>query len=218
MACPSFFEPFQDTLTIPPVLGCALRTPGQMDPDGDLLLGIFFGYSWYNGYYDDNGRKVEGDSPLGTRMMHTSQVFTVMSNTAQDDELQHIVVASDKFLFDPSIGGYKLNSNFNDAKMNLGRMFGFAYDHKENGAVFSHMAVMYGYALYKRGKSKEAFKVISALYSHCNDFEKNKIYPGIPEYIDPTGRGMYHRVSKLDALNGHLSDVWCQRKDGRPLA
>ena len=153
------------------------------------------GYSWYNGYYDDNGRKVEGDFELGTRMMLTSQVFTVMSNTANEAQLDHIIEAADKYLFNPAIGGYKLNTNFNEVKMDLGRMFGFAYGHKENGAVFSHMAVMYGYALYQRGKSKEAYKVISSLYGHCNDFEKSKIYPGIPEYIDPKGRGMYHYLT-----------------------
>ena len=30
-------------------------------------------------------------------------------------------------------------------------MFGFAYGEKENGAVFSHMTVMFAYALYQRG-------------------------------------------------------------------
>ncbi len=34
-------------------------------------------------------------------------------------------------------------------------MFGFAYGEKENGAVVSHMAVMYANALYKQGFIKE---------------------------------------------------------------
>ncbi len=153
------------------------------------------GASWYNGYYDNSGKKVEGDFLSGKRMMLTSQVFTIMSHTADEEELSEIIKASDEHLYDASIGGYKLNTNFNEVKMDLGRMFGFAYGHKENGAVFSHMAVMYGYALYKRGKSAEAFKVISSLYSHCSDFEKSRIYPGIPEYIDAKGRGMYHYLT-----------------------
>ncbi|WP_312652815.1 GH36-type glycosyl hydrolase domain-containing protein [Proteiniclasticum sp.] len=153
------------------------------------------GLSWYNGYYDNSGNKVEGDFLSGKRMMLTSQVFTVMSHTADGEELTKIIKAADELLYDASIGGYKLNTNFNEVKMDLGRMFGFAYGHKENGAVFSHMAVMYGYALYKRGKSEEAFKVISSLYSHCSDFEKSRIYPGIPEYIDAKGRGLYHYLT-----------------------
>ena len=46
-------------------------------------------------------------------------------------------------------GGYRLNTDFKEEKFDLGRMFGFAYGEKENGAVFSHMAVMYANALYK---------------------------------------------------------------------
>ena len=77
----------------------------------------------------------------------------------------------------------------------MGRMFGFAYGHKENGAVFCHMAVMYANALYQRGFVKEGHKVIDALYRHGSDFEKSRIYPGIPEYFNQRGRGMYHYLT-----------------------
>ena len=59
--------------------------------------------------------------------------------------------------------------------MDLGRMFGFAYGHKENGAVFCHMATMFGNALYTRGFAKEAYKVFNTLFEHCNDVEKSRI-------------------------------------------
>ena len=42
-------------------------------------------------------------------------------------------------------------------------MFGFAYGEKENGAVFSHMAVMFANALYKRGFVKEGHRALDAL-------------------------------------------------------
>lgn len=153
------------------------------------------GHSWYNGYYDNHGRKVEGDSETGVRMMLTGQVFTIMSETATKEQVERIVAAADTYLFDESIGGYKLNTNFHEVKDDLGRMFGFAYGHKENGAVFAHMAVMYANALYQRGFVKEGFKVIDSLYRHCSDFEKSKIYPGIPEYIGDNGRGLYHYLT-----------------------
>lgn len=41
-------------------------------------------------------------------------------------------------------------------------MFGFAYGEKENGAVFSHMAVMFANALYKRGFVKEGHRALNA--------------------------------------------------------
>lgn len=153
------------------------------------------GYSWYNGYYDNHGRKVEGDHENGVRMMLTSQVFSIMSNIATKEQVKEIIKAVDEYLYDESVGGYKLNTNFNEIKMDLGRMFGFAYGQKENGAVFSHMAVMYANGLYQRGFVKEGYKVIYSLYSHCIDYEKSKIYPGIPEYIGENGRGLYHYLT-----------------------
>lgn len=153
------------------------------------------GYSWYNGYYDNSGRQVEGDNESGVRMMLTSQVFTIMSETATKEQIKEIVSAADAYLYDPTIGGYKLNTNFKEIKTDFGRMFGFAYGHKENGAVFSHMAVMYAKALYQRGFVQEGYKVINILYSHCSNFEKSKIYPGVPEYIGDNGRGLYHYLT-----------------------
>lgn len=153
------------------------------------------GDSFYNGYYDNSCNRVEGDHENGVRMMLTSQVFSVMSGTATEEQIPEIVKSADKYLYDASVGGYKLNSNFHEVKMDLGRMFGFAYGHKENGAVFCHMATMFGNALYTRGQAKAAYKVFDSLFSHCNDVERSKIYPGIPEYIDAKGRGVYHYLT-----------------------
>ncbi|NLK96832.1 MAG: cellobiose phosphorylase [Epulopiscium sp.] len=150
---------------------------------------------WFNGYYDNLGQRVEGVHPLGVRMMLPSQVFTIMSGTATDEQVKAITKAVDQYLYAREIGGYRLNTDFREVNLNLGRMFGFAYGHKENGAVFCHMAVMYAYALYSRGFVKEGFKIIDALYSHSMDFEKSRIYPGIPEYFDGKGRGMYHYLT-----------------------
>ena len=74
-------------------------------------------------------------------------------------------------------------------------MFGFAYGEKENGAVFSHMAVMYGNALYRRGYAKEGWKVLKSLSDTALDFNTSRIYPGIPEYFRSDGRGMYHYLT-----------------------
>ncbi|MDF2485377.1 MAG: cellobiose phosphorylase-like protein [Herbinix sp.] len=153
------------------------------------------GHSWYNSYYDNHGRRVEGDFEDGVRMMLTGQVFTIMSGTASDEQIQAIVKSADTYLYKEAIGGYQLNTDFKEIKDDLGRMFGFAYGHKENGAVFSHMVVMYANALYQRGFVKEGFKAINSLYRHCSNFEKSRIYPGIPEYIGDNGRGLYHYLT-----------------------
>ena len=155
------------------------------------------GYSRYNGYYDNSGNALEknGDKHGNPAMMLTSQVFTVMSGIASEDQIAEIVKSADKYIYDASIGGYKLNTDFREVKTDMGRMFGFSYGQKENGAVFSHMTVMFGNALYSRGFKTEGWKVLGTLYAHATDFADSKIYPGVPEYFDPKGRGVYHYLT-----------------------
>lgn len=151
---------------------------------------------WYNGYYDDHGNRVEGvDAEGNVRMMLTGQVFAIMAGTATDEQVAAITRTADRYLYDESCGGYRLNTNFHELKTDMGRMFGFAFGEKENGAVFSHMAVMYANALYTRGFAKEGYKALNALYHQSMDFEKSRIYPGIPEYFGKDGRGLYHYLT-----------------------
>ena len=148
------------------------------------------GSRWFNGYYDNDAQRVEGIVNGSARMMLTSQVFTVMFGTADDDAVKDVIRACDKYLYAPALGGYRLNTDFHEVKMNMGRAFGFAFGEKENGAVFCHMAVMYAFALYSRGYAKEGFKVFNNLFSQSMS-EDGRMYPGIPEYFNGQGRGMY---------------------------
>lgn len=183
-------------------------------------------YGFFNGYYDDNGRRVErntggadGADTNGIRMMLTSQVFAVESGVATEEQTGEIIRSADALLYRENAGGYCLNTDFGEVKDDLGRMFGFAYGHKENGAVFSHMAVMYGNALYRRGFAQAGYKALISLYRQAADFEKSKIYPGIPEYFNDRGRGMYHYLTgaaswylmtvltEMFGIRGHFGDL-----------
>lgn len=146
---------------------------------------------WFNSYYDDSGRAVEGVQNGRVRMMLTGQVFCLLSGTADEAMAAEIVKSADRYLYDEDRGGYCLNTDFDEVKLDMGRMFGFAYGHKENGAVFCHMAVMYAYALYSRGFAREGWKVLRSLYRQSARFASSRILPGIPEYFDDRGRGMY---------------------------
>lgn len=162
------------------------RTEWVRDRDGD---------GWFNGYYDNNGRQVEGENENGVRMMLTGQVFAIMGGTADEERIRSIVKSADKYLYDRRAGGYRLNTDFHERKTDLGRMFGFAYGEKENGAVFSHMAVMYANALYQRGFARKGYQALQTLADAAMDFGTSKIYPGIPEYFNAKGRGMYHYLT-----------------------
>ena len=158
-------------------------------------IGAGDGEGWYNSYYDNHGQAVEGIFPGGVRMMLTGQVFAIMGGVAGDGQVEQIARAADHYLYRPEIGGYRLNTDFHELKFDLGRMFGFAYGDKENGAVFSHMAVMYANALYRRGFVQEGWKALKTLADTALDFDTSRIYPGIPEYFRSDGRGMYHYLT-----------------------
>lgn len=182
---------------------------------------------FFNGYYDNSGRALEyvsdyfkeSEDNKNVNMTLTGQVFTVMSKIASREQTQKIINAADRYLFDERVGGYKLNTNYQEVKLDMGRLFGFAYGHKENGAMFSHMAIMYSNALYQQGFCDAGFKVIRTLYEHVHRFETSKIYPGIPEYIEPKGRGMYHyltgsaswliltMINEVYGIKGHFGDL-----------
>lgn len=149
------------------------------------------GLGWFNGYYDDAGQAVEDAGTAVTRMTLTGQVFTLMCAVASKEQVHKILAAADKHLYDPLLRGYRLNSHFGEVRMNLGRAFGFAYGHKENGAMFSHMAVMFANALYRRGLAKAGWRVLEGIYAQSQDFPVSRMYPGIPEYFSQRGRGMY---------------------------
>ena len=124
-------------------------------------------------------------------MMLTGQVFAIMSGVAEDEQIRKITKSADHYLYRKEIGGYRLNTDFQELKFDMGRMFGFAYGEKENGAVFSHMTTMYANALYRRGFVKEGFKALKTLADTALNFDISRIYPGIPEYFRADGRGMY---------------------------
>ena len=179
---------------------------------------------WFNSYYDDHKNKVEGFFENGVRMMLTGQVFAIMSQTAKEEQVAKICQSADHYLYAKEVGGYRLNTNFHEMKFDLGRMFGFAYGEKENGAVFSHMTVMYANALYQRGFVKEGYKALQTLADTALDFETSKIYPGIPEYFNAEGRGLYHyltgaaswymltMVTEVFGVHGQMGELSIQPK------
>ncbi len=147
------------------------------------------GYKRFNGYYDNKGRALERVNP--PQMTLTGQVFAIMSGTADQEKTREIVNSADALLYDEGYGGYRLNTDFGAGLPDMGRAFFFAYGEKENGAVFSHMTVMYANALYRQGFVKEGFKALNALYRQSMNFGVSAVYPGLPEYFGKGGRGFY---------------------------
>jgi cellobiose phosphorylase len=149
------------------------------------------GQSWYNGYYNNDGERVEGATKDGVRMTLSGQVYPLMAGLAPKERIDAVVKAVNKFLFDKKLGGVRLNTDFGSLQPNLGRAFSFAYGEKENGAVFSHMAVMYANALYQCGVASEGHRVLGSLFNMASDSARSRIFPGLPEYFNNEGQGRY---------------------------
>lgn len=149
----------------------------------------------YNGYYDNRGQRVEGDFPQGLRITLAGQVFPIMGNVATHEQVAEIFKTARKYLKDKEHGGFRLNTDFHEIRMDLGRAFSFAYGEKENGAFFSHMTVLFANALYRRGFVKEGREVLDSIYRMATNTASSRIYPGIPEYFNSEGRGFYHYLT-----------------------
>jgi len=146
---------------------------------------------FFNGYYDNRKKRLEGRKGSHTQMTLTAQVFTIMAGIPEPWQVRKILENVNKYLLDKNTGGVHLNTDFKQEQLDLGRAFSFSYGDKENGAVFSHMAVMFSYALYKQGFAREAWETLSSLYKMALDTLNSKIYPCLPEYFNLEGRGMY---------------------------
>lgn len=147
--------------------------------------------AWYNGYYDNKGRRVEGRVNGRVGMTLAGQVYPLMFGLTPRDRVGRVTAAVKAHLWDRRLGGVRLNTDFGGPQPDLGRAFAFAYGEKENGAVFSHMAVMYANALYRAGRPREGFRVLNGLFRMAADSARSRILPGLPEYFNNEGRGRY---------------------------
>ncbi len=147
-------------------------------------------YKCFNGYYDNLGRKVGCLKKDNVRMTLTGQVFAVMKGTADRKMCEQIAKTVDHFLYDKRLEGYRLNTDFGRIYPELGRAFSFSFGEKENGAIFSHMVVMYANALFRRGFPSLGEKALLSLYSLASS-EKANTFPCLSEYYNNLGWGMY---------------------------
>jgi hypothetical protein len=174
---------------------------------------------FFNGYYNNKGQRVEGRINGSVRMTLTGQVFPILSGVASNKQVRQIFRATNKFLKDKRLGGFRLNTDFKAAQPDLGRAFAFAYGEKENGAIFSHMCVMFAKALYQRNFVREGYTVLESLFALAVDSPTSKIYPCLPEYFNGQGRGMYSYLTgsaswyimtlltEVFGVKGHFGDL-----------
>lgn len=151
-----------------------------------ILKNAVINDSHYKSYVNNDGKFLED----GKKISLTAQAMALMNNVPSKELALNVAAFTKNELFDANIGGYRLNSNYEKVLTNMGRAYGFAYGHKENGAVFCHMATMYTYGLYNYNLVDYGFESINALLDQALNPDSN-VLVGVPEYFNNEGVGKY---------------------------
>lgn len=144
---------------------------------------------FFNGHYDNLGRAVDGVRDDRVMMDLTTQVMTCMHGLATKDQVRSLMRAAERYLKDGK--GYRLCTPFPKIDMNIGRITGFVYGHKEHGSKWMQQNVMLAYGLYKQGFNNKAFEVIQDVYHLSINSAVSRIFPGLPSYFGPGDRAAY---------------------------
>jgi cellobiose phosphorylase len=149
------------------------------------------GESFFNGHYDNDGQPVHGDHKLGVRLDLTSQVIPVMCGAANGNQIPKIYSSVNRYLKDDKSRGFRLCTDFKQLKLNLGRITGFVYGHKEHGSKWMQQNIMFMYGLFKNGFVDEGHRILDDIFDLCLDSGTARIFPGIPSYFEPGDQGRY---------------------------
>jgi cellobiose phosphorylase len=136
-------------------------------------------------YIDNDGKYLDKNT-----ISLTGQAMALLNKTLSNDMANEVAKITKERLYNPDLGGYHLNENYNEVKMNMGRAYGFSYNHKENGAVFSHMALMHAYGLYNYKLTDMGHEAMYGIINRAMK-EDSKVPLGIPEYFTEKGHGKY---------------------------
>jgi len=178
------------------------------------------GESFFNAYYDERGVRVDGDTAeRGTQMNLAAQAMLLLAGVPDEDQIDSLLSAVGRYLGGHVTGLPALCTDTKGPYMELGRNFGYAYGNKENGAPFSHMNVMYAAGLFDCGRPREGWDVLRKLYESSMMSARSRMLPGIPEYFEPDGRGVYcyltgsaawyvlTTITRLVGVKGRLGDL-----------
>lgn len=141
---------------------------------------------YYQSYIDNDGNPLDTNKTISL----TVHAMALISNIPSIDFSKSLAKAVKEKLYEKEIGGYRLNTNYNKVLTNMGRAYGFAYGHKENGAVFCHMATMYAYGLYNYNLVELGREAIVTLLNRALN-EESDVLAGVPEYFNEEGKGKY---------------------------
>jgi len=184
---------------------------------------VAFNGEYYIGYFHSDGKPVDSifkegatkkSNPLTDDfvMMLMPQTWSLLSNAADELGVTDKVLESvGKNLFDKVVGALKLNyPAYLKFDKKVGRITGFAAGTKENNAIFCHANLFMCWALLRRKKADEAYKIFSGINPLNHPQEVLRTGPWIPEYYissdNPNfpGRGEYPMLTASGGWTRYL--------------
>ncbi|MDR1195872.1 MAG: hypothetical protein LBL00_05285 [Endomicrobium sp.] len=166
--------------------------------------------SYYSGYIFDDGKAVDSifkknalskkdPSSDDFEMMLMPQTWSLVCGGADKIRSADKVIDSVlKYLYDKKVGALKLNyPPYLKFDKTIGRITGFAAGTKENNAIFCHANLFFVWAMLKRDRAEDAFKIFSGINPLNHEHETFRSGPWIPEYYvssdnpNIAGRGEY---------------------------
>ena len=121
----------------------------------------------------------------------TSQVIPIICNIANKEMSAEVYKSIKKILKDKNSPGIRLTSEFKNVDLNVGRITGFVYGHKEHGSKWVQQNIMLAYGLYKQDLVEQGNEIMQEVYEISNKTQTAKIFPGIPSYFDNQNKGAY---------------------------
>lgn len=149
------------------------------------------GDRFFNGHYDNLENKIGGEKEDGIMMDLTSQVIPIICNIANKEMSAEVYKSIKKILKDKNSPGIRLTSEFKNVDLNVGRITGFVYGHKEHGSKWVQQNIMLAYGLYKQDLVEQGNEIMQEVYEISNKTQTAKIFPGIPSYFDNQNKGAY---------------------------
>lgn len=146
---------------------------------------------FFNGHYNNRGEPLHGAFGDGYRMDLTSQVIPLMFDVPDDQQAGQMYQAARSKLGETGQPGLRLCTPYPDIDLDVGRITGFVYGHKEHGSKWMQQNIMFMYALYKRGMSEPGNQMLEDVFKLTHTSERAVTFPGVPSYFEPGDRGAY---------------------------
>ncbi|NVK24577.1 MAG: AAA family ATPase [Gammaproteobacteria bacterium] len=166
----------------------------------DKINQYFWTDNWYGRGITDDGKLFGVPTDKEGQMFVNPQSWAMLAGAASQEQQQKIVCAVNEKLATP-YGVVMLAPSYTSMREDIGRVTQKSAGVAENGAVYNHAAIFYGYALYKSGFSQQGFDVLFRMLPSAENAEK---IGQLPLYIPNYYRGAYYQFPEYAGRSSQL--------------